>query len=85
MSSLTNENIELIESLDKPRKARNTINLEQKKMMILYHDAFPFLTQKQIADHFSKVFNLKIACSTLSETLKSRDRLFSETYTKGNI
>ena len=69
MNSLTNINT--------PKKARNTINLEQKKLMIFYHDTNPHLTQKEIADHFSEVFQLKIACSTLSETLKSRKRLLS--------
>ena len=66
-----------------PRKARNTINLEQKKAIVLYHDAHPYLTQKELADHFSAVFNLKIACSTLSEILKSRKRLFAQTFRKG--
>ena len=56
------------------KRSRNDYELSKKREIIYYSRANPKLSQKDIREHFEKLWKLKIGKSTISEILSNQDK-----------
>lgn len=59
------------------KRTRTDWSNEQKREIIVFHEANPHYTQQRLANHFTDVFKKRIGRSTINDILKSKSRFFS--------
>jgi hypothetical protein len=66
------------------KRRRHAWTLQQKKDICLFHDSNPTLSQDEISQHFSELWNVRLDRTIITKTLKHKTNWLSRTITTNN-